>query len=66
MDFTDLMLSFFFGCIGMGYFAYGKKLPNFIFIISGIILMIFPYFVTNVFAVIGTGVLFMVLPFIIK
>jgi hypothetical protein len=67
MDFfTSLSLSFFFGTIGFGYFMYGKKIPNFVFIISGIILCSFPYFISNVYAFVITGIVFILLPFIIK
>jgi len=56
----------FFSIIGCGYFLYGKKSANYIFLICGIILMVFPYLITNPVYVIITGIVVGVIPLIIK
>ncbi len=62
------MTLFFFGClfsiIGFGYFSYGRK-NNGYFFISGIILFIFPYFVSSLAWLIGLGIFFVILPFLL-
>ena len=56
----------FFSIIGFGYFLYGKKSTNYVFLICGIILMIFPYFVSNITYVIIIGIVISLIPLIIK
>lgn len=55
-----------FGAFGMWYFVYGKRNSKLIALLSGIVLMVFPYFVTNIYYVVGIGVFFIILPFIIR
>lgn len=55
-----------FGSIGLGFFVYGKKQKVIIPLISGIGLMIIPYFISNVFILVTTGILFVGFPFFIK
>jgi hypothetical protein len=44
MDPSTILLGIIFGSIGLGFFIYGKKQQVFIPILSGIGLMITPYF----------------------
>ena len=60
------MWAVIFGSIGLGFFVYGKKRRVIMPIISGIVLMIFPYFVSNAYVFALTGVVFVALPFIVK
>jgi len=50
MDFGTMFLSFVFGLIGMAMFAFGKKAGRLIPLAAGLALMIFPYFVSNIYA----------------
>jgi drug/metabolite transporter (DMT)-like permease len=59
---TTLIIGLFAGAIGLGYLAYGKKTSKLWFIISGIILIVYPYFVSNDIAQIVTGILLIVCP----
>ena len=56
----------FFSIIGFGYFLYGKKSANYVFLICGIILMVFPYFISNTAYLIITGIVVSVIPLIFK
>jgi hypothetical protein len=56
----------FFSIVGFGYFLYGKKSTNYLFVICGIILMVFPYFVSNPTYLIIIGVGVSLIPLIIK
>jgi hypothetical protein len=60
------MWGVFFGSLGLGYFIYGKKQKAIIPLLCGIGLMLFPYFISNVFIFIIIGGVFVILPFIIK
>ena len=55
-----------FGSIGLGFFVYGKKQKAIIPFISGIGLMVFPYFISNVFFLVVAGIIVVALPFVIK
>jgi len=66
MDFgTTLIFSILFGSIGMGYFVYGKKQQAAIPLLAGIVLCIFPYFVSNVYIMLLVGIALTVLPWVI-
>ncbi len=54
---SSLVLGLFVSLIGMAAFVYGKKTSRLVPLIGGLILMIYPYFVPNVLAmvVIGAG-----------
>ncbi len=66
MNASTLMWGMVFGSIGLGFFTYGKKQRVVIPLISGVTLMLIPYFFSNVFVLILIGVLLMCLPFLIK
>lgn len=55
-----------FGSIGLGYFIYGKKQASIVPLISGIGLMLFPYFVSNTIVLVLIGVGLMVLPYFLE
>lgn len=56
--------SLIFGLFGMAYFSYGKKRGNFSALGSGVGLMIFPYFVNDLLAVVLVGFALMAFPFL--
>jgi hypothetical protein len=47
MDFTLLVISMFFGLIGMGMFTYGKRTDHLVFLGAGLALMVVPYFIPS-------------------
>ncbi|MBW2247205.1 MAG: hypothetical protein JRF62_08375 [Deltaproteobacteria bacterium] len=66
MNTSTLMWGVIFGSIGLGFFVYGKKQKAIIPFFSGIGLIVFPYFISNVFILIITGIVLVALPFVIK
>ncbi len=60
------MWGIIFGSIGLGFFVYGKKQKSFIFLFSGIGLMVVPYLISNLYALILSGIVLAVLPYFIK
>jgi len=66
MDASTLMWGVIFGSIGLGFFVYGKKQKAFIPFLSGIGLIVFPYFISNVFILVITGIVLVAVPFFIK
>lgn len=63
MDFWGLVLAGLFGIVGMAYFMYGKKQQRWTPLFSGLALMIFPYFVSNLFWVGAIGIALIILPY---
>jgi hypothetical protein len=66
MDTSTLMWGVILGSIGLGFFLYGKKQKTIVPLISGVGLMVFSYFSSNVFILVATGVIFIALPFLLK
>ena len=44
---TTLLISLLWSSFGLGYFVYGKKQQRAVPLLSGLLLMGFPYFVSN-------------------
>ncbi len=61
-----LIFSFLYGAIGFAYFSYGKKMAKYIPIACGLILMVFPYFTSNVMAFHCIGGIGVIVPWVIK
>ena len=56
VDGNALLLSFAIGGAGFVCFAYGKKQGAILPMIAGLVLMIFPYFVSNLLVMAGIAV----------
>lgn len=60
---SSLFLAMIWGAIGTGYFIYGKKQSKYVFLMCGIGLMAFPYFISNLIAGIVIGLAMIIIPF---
>ena len=60
------MWSLLFGAFGMGYFAYGKKQRSPVPFVVGIALMVFPYFITNVYLLVLIGAVLLAVPYFVR
>jgi hypothetical protein len=63
---APLLWGLLFGSIGMGYFVYGKRQDRGMALVSGIALMVFPYFFTSWFLIVLIGIVLMALPYFIR
>ncbi|VAX12730.1 hypothetical protein MNBD_GAMMA24-1606 [hydrothermal vent metagenome] len=61
-----LLWGVIFGGIGLGFFTYGKKQKAVVPLLTGIALFIFPYFISNVYALVLVGSALVAMPYIIK
>lgn len=59
----SLVISMLCGAFGTGYFLYGKKAPDALFILCGIGLMVMPIFVGDVYAMLVAGLVMLLVPF---
>jgi hypothetical protein len=63
---STLIWGVIFGSIGLGFFVYGKKQKAIIPLLSGIGLMIVPYFIANIYILIVSGIGLVALPYIMR
>jgi hypothetical protein len=63
---STLMWGIIFGSIGLGFFVYGKKQKAIIPMLSGLGLMVFPYFISNIYIMILTGIVLAALPYFVR
>lgn len=66
LDTTLLLWGFLFGTLGLSFFVYGKKQKTFVPFVCGLLLMVFPYFVTNTILLVTMGGALVVIPFVVK
>jgi len=55
MDGAWLFWGLIYGAIGLGMFVYGRKQSRVVPFVCGLALMVFPYFVSDLYLLIGGG-----------
>jgi hypothetical protein len=65
-DTSSLLWGLLFGSIGFGFFLYGKRQRRAVPLVCGILLMVFPYFVSNTYLLVGLGVVLMAIPYFLR
>jgi hypothetical protein len=63
MDSNTILIGLFTGAIGLGYFVYGKKQSKAVPLICGMALMAYPYFIENIWILVGIGLILCLAPF---
>lgn len=66
MSTSILLWSLLFSSIGLGFFVYGKKQKAVVPLLSGLGLMIYPYFISSTLLLVAIGVALMVLPYFVR
>ena len=61
-----LLWGMLFGAIGFGFFLYGKKQKTIVPLITGIALCVVPYFIANVYVLVGVGVILVAIPYFVR
>lgn len=61
-----LLLSLVFSSIGLGYFIYGKKQKRKVIYYCGLVLMVYPYVITDTNLLLLIGALLLALPKILQ
>ena len=62
---SSLLWGVLFGSLGCGYFLYGKKQGAVIPLVCGLLLMVFPYFISNTALVVLVGLALAAIPWFI-
>jgi hypothetical protein len=65
-DTASLLWGLLFGSIGMGFFVYGKKERVVVPFVCGLLLMVFPYFISNVALLVIVGIALCVVPYFLR
>jgi predicted membrane protein len=67
MDDSSLLFwGLFFSSIGFGFFLYGRKQKSIVPLMTGLALLVFPFFVTDIYVLIITGIVLVVLPYFVR
>ena len=66
MDAGILLWGLLFSSIGLGFFLYGKKRRAVVPLVCGLVLMIYPYFIPNVVALVAIGVVLIAVPYFFR
>jgi len=66
MDVTSLLLSMFFGTLGLGYLLFAKNAGRLVPAIAGVALMVVPYFISSVLVMVIACLGLAAVPFILR
>jgi predicted membrane protein len=66
VDVGILLWGLLFSSIGLGFFLYGKKQRAVVPLVCGLVLMIYPYFIPNVIALVAIGVVLTAVPYFFR
>jgi hypothetical protein len=66
MNTSALLWGLLFSSIGLGFFLYGKKQRAAVPLVCGIVLMVYPYFIANVTALVVIGVVLAAVPYFLR
>ncbi len=65
-DPASLFLELLFSAAGAGYFIYGKKQRATVPFVCGLVLMVYPYFVSSNLLLVIIGIVLMTLPYFVR
>lgn len=66
MSTSSLLWGLLFGSVGLGFLMYGKKQKAVVPLVCGLILMIFPYFISNTILLAAIGGALIAFPYFVR
>ena len=66
MSISQLLWGTLFGAVGLGFFVYGRRQRVVVPLLSGVALMLFPYFVSNAILLVAIGAALMAVPYFVR
>lgn len=66
MDSNSLLIGILAGIVGGAYVLYARKASRIVPAICGFALMVYPYFVDNVWALLVIGAVLCIVPFVVR
>lgn len=61
-----LLWGLLFGSLGLGFFVYGRKQKAVVPLVCGLVLMVFPYFVSNLVLLVAIGITLIAIPYFLR
>jgi hypothetical protein len=55
-----------FGSVGLGFFVYGKRQKVVVPLVCGLVLMVFPYFISNTILLVAIGLALIAFPYFVR
>ncbi|HEY5626656.1 MAG TPA: hypothetical protein VIR79_01795 [Nitrospira sp.] len=66
MNTALLLWSLLFGSVGFGFFLYGRKEKAAVPFICGIVLMVYPYFISDTVVLVAIGCALVAIPYFVR
>ena len=66
VDSSNLFLSLFISTVGFAYFVYGRKRPSYPFMLTGVVMMGFSYFLDSLWLSLLIGIVLAAVPFFMR
>jgi hypothetical protein len=66
MNESGLLWGVLFSSIGIGFFIYGRRQGKTVPLVSGVLLMVYPYFMPNTAALVIVGAIFVAVPYFVR
>ncbi len=66
MDTASLLWGLLFGSMGVGFFLYGKRQRMAVPLVCGLLLIVYPYFVSNPWLLVAGGVALAAVPYFFR
>ena len=66
MNTSTLLWGLLFGSIGLAFFIYGRRQKTVVPLVTGLALMIFPYFVSNTILLVTLGAVLVAIPYFVR
>ena len=66
MNTSWLLWGLIFGSVGFGFFIYGKRQKAIVPMVCGIILMIYPYFISSTGLLVSIGAALIAIPYFVR
>jgi hypothetical protein len=63
---ASIFWGFLFGSFGLGFFMYGRKQHAVVPLTCGLVLMIFPYFISDTILLVAVGVALVAIPYFVR
>lgn len=65
-DMTTVVAGILFGALGLGYLTYGRRQSRIIPLVTGVALILFPYFTPNIYIMLIAGVALLSTPYFFR
>jgi hypothetical protein len=66
MDANVMFWGMLYGSLGLGYLSYGKRQKRVVPFVCGLALIVFPYFISTLWLLLGIGLLLSVIPYFVR